>query len=105
MPEMKRDSVPLARLQAKTIQSRVLRAALCPGRRWTWCGKRGWWLHCWLLDEQEGTWHTRRFVASVAEACAMLHIHEEDWTWQPAVLKEAYDQPPEPQASGVFPLF
>jgi hypothetical protein len=98
-------NVPLARLYDTTIQPQFLRAELRPGRRWIWWGKRGWWLRRFLLNVQDGSWHKRSFVATVAEACRLLQVQEEDWTWRPAVLKESWDQPPEPQAPGVFPMF
>ena len=71
-----------AELHAKTIQVRPVRTELRAGRRWKWWGKQGWWLHCSLLHEQRGTWHICRFVATVGEACALLHIQEDDWSWQ-----------------------
>jgi hypothetical protein len=92
MSDVKTNSVPPALLQAKTIQQRLLHAELRAGRRWNWCGKRGWWLLCSLLHEQCGAWHMCRFVATVSEACALLNIQEEDWTWQPVVPKTACDR-------------
>jgi hypothetical protein len=92
MLDAKTNSMPWVRLQAKTIQPRLLRAELHAGRRWNWCGKRGWWLHCSLLNEQDGTWHLHRFVTTLTEACTFLNIQEEDWTWQAVAPKPADDR-------------
>jgi len=89
MSDAKPNSAPLAAVHAKMIQPRLLRAELRAGRRWTWCGKRGWWLHCSLLNEQDDTWRLCRFVATVSEACTFLNIQEEDWTWQEGAPKPA----------------
>ena len=77
-----------AALHAKTIQMRPVRAELRAGRRWKGWGKRGWWLHCSLLHEQRSTWHIRRFVTTLSEACALLNVREDDWTWQPVSSEE-----------------
>jgi hypothetical protein len=79
-------------LHAKTIQVRLVRAELRAGRRWKWWGRRGWWLHCSLLHGQPVTWHICRFVATLAEACALLNIQEDDWTWQAASPEEVRDK-------------
>ena len=92
-------------LQAKTIQLRLLRAELRTGRRWNWWGKRGWWLHCSLLHEQDGACHMRRFVATVSEASAFLNIHEDDWTWHPVVPQEACDKQSQQQKYVPFLMF
>ncbi len=105
MSDARTNSVPLALLQAKTIQPRLLRAELCAGRRWKWCGKRGWWLHCSLLHEQAGTWYMRRFVATLSEACALLNIYEDDWTWQPVLPQEACDKQSQQQENVPFLMF
>ena len=90
---MSTNSLPnIHSLQAKTIQQRLLRAELRAGRRWNWCGKRGWWLHCSLLHEQDGTFHMRRFVPTVSEGCTLLNIHEEDWIWQSVLPQETCDK-------------
>ena len=98
MSDTKTTNVPLALLYDKTIKHRRLCAELRPGRRWTWRGKRGWWLHCFPLHEQDGSWHKRRFVATLADACTLLHVHADDWTWQPVARSELCDhvtkQPP-----------
>jgi hypothetical protein len=93
MSEARTQSKP-AELHAKTIQVRPVRAELYAGRRWKWWGKRGWWLHCSLLHEQGGTWHIRRFVATLGEACALLYIQEDDWAWQAAPPREAPEKEP-----------
>lgn len=85
-------SRPRVQLQARTLQPRLLRFELRAGRRWTWCGKWGWWLHCSLLNEQDRIWHTRWFVATVAEACAFLNIQKDDWNWQEVAPKPACDK-------------
>ena len=82
MLDVRTTSLPQARLQARTIQPKLLCADLRAGRRWHWWGRRGWWLHCALVNAQGQTWHLRRFVAAVSEACAFLNIQQEDWTWQ-----------------------
>lgn len=105
MSDTKTTNVPLALLYDKTTKQRRLCAELRPGRCWTRWGKRGWWLRRFPLHEQDGSWHKRRFVATLAEACTLLHVYADDWIWQPVVLKESDDQPPEPQASGAFPMF
>jgi len=97
--------VPRARLLAKTIQPMLLRVDLRAGRRWHWCGKRGWWLHCCLLQEQGSTWHLRRFVATVPEACTFLNIQEEDWTWQEVAPEPACGNPSQQQAYVPFLMF
>jgi len=103
---MSTDSLPnFYSLQAKTIQLRLLRAELHEDRRWKWCGKRGWWLHCSLLHEQGGALHLRRFVATVSEACAMLNIHEDDWTWLPALPQEAGEKQSKQQEYVPFLMF
>lgn len=105
MLDARTNSVPRARLQAKTIQPRLLRAELRAGRRWNWCGTRGWWLHCCLLQEQGGTWHLRRFVTTLAQACTFLNIQEEDWTWQEVAPKPAGDKSSQQQAYVPFLMF
>jgi len=92
-------------LQASTIQQRLLRAELRAGRRWNWCGKRGWWLQCSLLHEQDGAFHMRRFVATVSEACTLLNIHEDDWTWQQVLPQEACDKQSQQQEYVPFLMF
>ncbi len=92
-------------LQARTIQQRLLRAELRAGRRWNWCGNRGWWLHCSLLHEQDGAFHMRRFVATVSEACTLLNIHEDDWTRQQVLPQEAYDKQSQQQEYVPFLMF
>ena len=81
-----------AALRAKTIQMRPMRAELHTGRRWKWCGRWGWWLHCTLLHEQRGIWDVRRFVTNLDEACALLNIDADDWTWQPVLTEEVGDK-------------
>ena len=105
MSDARTNSVPLALLQAKMIQPMPLRAELRAGRRWNWCGKWGWWLHCSLLHEQAGTWYMRRFVATLSEVCTLLNIHEDDWTWQTALLQEACDKQSQQQAHVPFLMY
>lgn len=87
------------------IQSRLLRAELRPGRRWNWCGKRGWLLYCSLLNERGDAWHLCRFVATVSEACAFLDIQEDSWDWQPVAPKPVCDKSSQQQASVPFLMF
>jgi hypothetical protein len=47
----------------------------------------------------------RRFVATLSEACTLLNIHEDDWTWQPVALKAACDKPSQQQAYVPFLMF
>lgn len=105
MSDAKTNSMPLALLQARTIQQRLLRAELRAGRRWNWCGKRGWWLRCSFSHEQSGTWHMRRFVATLSEACMFLNIQEDDWIWQPVTPQEEGDKPSQPQEYMPFLMF
>ncbi len=94
-----------AELHAKTIQVRPVRAELYAGRRWKWWGKRGWWLHCSLLHEQSSTWHARRFVATLSEACALLRVQEDDWSWQAVSPEEALDKDSQRQEYIPFMMF
>ena len=98
-------SEPQAQLQARTIQVRLMRAELRPGRRWNWCGKRGWWLHCCLLNDQDGTWGLRRFVATVSEACTFLNIQQDDWEWQKVVSRPASNKSSQQQDYVPFLMF
>jgi len=91
--------------QGKTIQLRLLRAELRAGPRWRWFGKRGWWLHCSLFHEQDGTLHIRRFVTTLSEACTMLNIHQDDWTWLPMLSQEACDKQSQQQEYVPFLMF
>jgi len=102
MSDTKTTNVPLALLYDTTIKQRRLCAELRPGRRWTWLGKRGWWLRCFPLHEQGGSWHKRRFVATLAEACTLLHVHTDDWTWQPVARSELCDQESKQPSSVLF---
>jgi hypothetical protein len=92
MSDTKTTNVPLALLYDKTSKQQRLHAELRPGRRWTRWGKRGWWLRCFPFLEQGGSWHKRRFVATLAEACTLLHVHADDWTWQPVARSKPCDQ-------------
>ena len=105
MSEAKTKHMPLAHLQAKTVQPRLLRAELRASRRWNWFGKQGWWLHCSLLNTHNGPWHMRRFVATLPEACTILGIHEDDWTWQEVAPKATCDRPSQQQAYVPFLMF
>ena len=105
MSDSRINGKPVAQLQAKTIQLRPVRAELRSGRRWKWCGKRGWWLYCSLLHEQQGIYHIRRFVATFYEACALLNIHEDDWTWQQASPEETNDRESQQQEYIPFLMF
>jgi hypothetical protein len=92
MFDSRTNSKPAVPLRAKTLQLRPVGAELRAGRRWKWWGKRGWWLHCSLLHEQSGTWQIRRFAATLSEACALLNVYEDDWTWQPESVEEVSDK-------------
>jgi hypothetical protein len=104
MSDSRAHGKPTAR-QAKTIQVRSVRAELRAGRRWKWWGKQGWWLHCSLLHEQKGMWRVRHFVATFAEACVLLNVHEDDWTWQPVSPEEADAREPQQQGYAPFLMF
>jgi hypothetical protein len=105
MFDSKTNSEPAVPLQAKTIQLRPVRTELRAGRRWKWCGNRGWWLYCSLLHEQSGAWQVRRFVATLSEASSLLNVHEDDWTWQPVSAEKASDKESQQQEYVPFLMF
>ena len=57
------------------------------------------------VASEDGTWHLRRFVATVSEACTFLNIQEEAWTWQEGALKPAGDKSSQQQVYVPFLMF
>ena len=55
-----------------------------------------------LFPVARTAWHLSRFVATVSEACALLHIQEDDWNWQKVAPEEALDK--ESQRQECVPL-
>lgn len=47
------------------------------GRRWGWCGRKGWWVHLYLFRN----WHVKKFVSTLAEAGVFLKYDPEELPW------------------------
>ena len=47
------------------------------GRRWGWCGRKGWWVHFYLFRG----WHVKKFVLTLAEASVFLTYDPDELPW------------------------
>ncbi len=79
------------------------------GRRWRWCGRKGWWVHLYLFRG----WHVKKFVSTLAEAGVFLKYDPDELPWleserQPPKRSEPAQPAPSPSSrwnSVPFSLF